>query len=566
MIRSKNLPQETIAHRQALMMPMDISFENSKKPLIGIINSWNEMNPGHYHLREFVESVKRGISDMGGLGVEIPVLGFCDGMSSNQFGDLYTLPGRDLLAFEIETNAEINCLDGMVMLGSCDKIVPGMLMAAARINIPSVILTGGYMDHGTFKGEKVTVSEVLSYYPDYVNGKLKQEEYEDLLKNTCPNVGACPFLGTANTMCAMSEVLGLSLPGNMSLSSNSPSLYEYAYRSGEVIMKNLKNELYPDKILTKEAFFNAIKVLMAFGGSTNTIMHLQAIAAEIGIKIDLEKFDEISRKTPYICSIKPASQINTVKEFSEAGGLLELMNNLSPLLNLNTINIEGDSLKDILNKYSNEKTLGLNFSNEDNDLIRNLDNPYYPEGGIAVLKGNLAENGAVIKYSSTDPSMYKFRGPAKVYDSQKEALKSLYNNEIKKGDIIAIRYEGPKGGPGMQHLETIMAALCGSNLEKSVALITDGRFSGATKGPAVGHIDPEAYNDGLLAYIKDGDIIEINVDERILKVELDDEEIAKRKKAKVTKPDNIKDLNNSWLKIYRKLVDDTSKGARISLD
>jgi dihydroxy-acid dehydratase len=422
------------------------------------------------------------------------------------------------------------------------------------------------MDHGTFKGEKVTVSEVLSYYPDYVNGKLKQEEYEDLLKNSCPNVGACPFLGTANTMCAMSEVLGLSLPGNMALSSSSPRLYEYAYRSGEVIMDNVKNDLNPDKILTKDAFINAIKVLMAFGGSTNTIMHLQAIAAEIGINIDLNKFDEISRKTPYICSIKPASQINTVKEFAEAGGLLELMNNLSPLLNLNTINIEGNSLKDILNKYSNEKKSNVNFSDEDNKLIRKLDNPYYPEGGIAVLKGNLAENGAVIKYSSTDPSMYKFRGPAKVYNSQKEALKSLYNNEIEKGDIIAIRYEGPKGGPGMQHLETIMAALCGSNLEKSVALITDGRFSGATKGPAVGHIDPEAYNDGLLAYIKDGDIIEINVNKRILKVELDDEEIAKRKKAKVTKPDNIKDLNNSWLKIYRKLVGDTSKGARISLD
>ena len=520
MIRSKNLPQETIAHRQALMMPMDISFENSKKPLIGIINSWNEMNPGHYHLREFVESVKRGISDMGGLGVEIPVLGFCDGMSSNQFGDLYTLPGRDLLAFEIETNAEINCLDGMVMLGSCDKIVPGMLMAAARINIPSVILTGGYMDYGTFKGEKVTVSEVLSYYPDYVNGKLKQEEYEDLLKNTCPNVGACPFLGTANTMCAMSEVLGLTLPGNMALSSSSPRLYEYAYRAGKTIMDNLKSGLYPDKILTREAFLNAIKVLMAFGGSTNTIMHLQAIAAEAGINIDLEKFDEISKDTPYICSIKPANQINTVKEFAEAGGLLELMNNLSSLLNLDTINIEENSIKNILKKYNNEKKSSTNFSDESDKLIRGIDNPYYPEGGIAILRGNLAENGAVIKYSSTDPSMYDFRGPAKVYNSQKEALDSLYNNEIGKGDIIVIRYEGPKGGPGMQHLETIMAALCGSNLEKSVALITDGRFSGATKGPAVGHIDPEAYNDGLLAYIKDGDIIDINVNDRILQVAL----------------------------------------------
>jgi len=331
-------------------------------------------------------------------------------------------------------------------------------------------------------------------------------------------------------------------------------------------MDNLKSGLYPDKILTREAFLNAIKVLMAFGGSTNTIMHLQAIAAEAGINIDLEKFDEISKDTPYICSIKPANQINTVKEFAEAGGLLELMNNLSSLLNLDTINIEENSIKNILKKYNNEKKSSTNFSDESDKLIRGIDNPYYPEGGIAILRGNLAENGAVIKYSSTDPSMYDFRGPAKVYNSQKEALDSLYNNEIGKGDIIVIRYEGPKGGPGMQHLETIMAALCGSNLEKSVALITDGRFSGATKGPAVGHIDPEAYNDGLLAYIKDGDIIDINVNDRILQVELDNEEIENRKKTGVTRPDNIESLNNSWLKIYRKLVGDTSKGARINLD
>lgn len=565
MIKSKNLPLETIAHRQSLMMPMGITLEQSKKPLIGIMNAWNEMNPGHYHFKELIKEVKRGIEENGGLAVEIPVLGYCDGMCSNHFGDLYTLPGRDLLASEIEVNAEINCFDGMVMLGSCDKIIPGMLMGALRVNIPTILLTGGYMNPGNFKGEEVTVSEILSYYPQMLEGKISESEFKQLIIQACPNVGACPFLGTAHTMCAMAEILGLSLPGNTSLSSTSATIRDYAYRAGRVIMKAVEKELTPYKIVTEKSFTNAITSLMAFGGSTNTIIHLQAIAAERSIDLDLRIFDEISRRTPYICSLKPASKY-TMRDFEEAGGLLKMLFNLEPLLNLEEINVEGKKLKEILNSISEDKKRN-NQEIKGENLIKNLKDPYYSEGGIAVLYGNLAENGAVIKYSSMAPSMYKFRGPAKVYNSQKEALDGLYQGEIKEGNVVVVRYEGPKGGPGMQHLETIMAAICGKKLEKSIALITDGRFSGATRGPAVGHIDPEAYNGGLIAYLKEGDTININVYERKLSVELSEKEIIRRKSIKNLEKREASNLNNSsWLKIYQKLVGPTSKGARMSTD
>jgi len=568
MIKSKNLPLETIAHRQSLMMPMGTTFEQSKKPLIGILNAWNEMNPGHYHFKELIKEVKRGIEENGGLAVEIPVLGYCDGMCSNQFGDLYTLPGRDLLASEIEVNAEINCFDGMVMLGSCDKIVPGMLMGAVRVNIPTILLTGGYMNPGNFKGEEVTVSEILSYYPQMLEGKKSESEFKQLIIQACPNVGACPFLGTAHTMCAMAEIFGLSLPGNMSLSSTSVTLRDYAYSVGRIIMRAVEKELTPYKIVTEKSFINAITILMAFGGSTNAIIHLQAIAAERSIDLDLKVFDEISRRTPYICSLRPASKY-TMRDFEESGGLLKILFNLKSLLNLEEMNIEGKKLKEILNSITGDEE-GNNQEIKRRNLIKSLKDPYYSEGGIAILYGNLAENGSVIKYPSMDPSMYKFRGPAKVYNSQKEALDGLYKGEIKEGNVVVIRYEGPKGGPGMQHLETIKAAICGKKLEKSIALITDGRFSGATRGPAVGHIDPEAYNGGLIAYLKDGDIVGINVYERKLYAELSEKEIVRRKAIKNLEKEKTSKLtkfsNSSWLKIYQKLVCPTSKGARISIE
>lgn len=547
-LRSQNLSKEAIDHRKALLYPMGFKKKDMNKPFIGIINSWNEINPGHYHFKNIIENIKKSIYQAGGLPFEIPITGICDGMCSNTPGDRYTLPSRDLVSIEIESMVEGNQLDGMVLLGSCDKIIPGMLMAINRVNIPSLIFTGGYMQPGHFNNEMITLTHTKQAYAKLVDGILNEEEYNQIIENACPTTGACPFMGTANTMCIVAEVLGMTIPGNTSLAANSKEWKEMSKKTGEYIMNLIKSNWYPKNSLTKLSYLNAIKVIMAIGGSTNAILHLLAIAKSGEHKLDLNIFDKISKQIPLISAIYPSHDEFTMADFAEAGGVQLILSELKDLLDLQELTVAGD-LSDYL------KTHKIKNKN----IIHSVSDPIQSEGGIAVLNGNLAKKGAIVKYSAVKKEMLVHTGPAKVFNSEKEGWNALLNNEINKGDVVVIRYEGPKGSPGMPHLETFMSALCGKNLDKEVALITDGRFSGATRGAAIGHVCPEAYEGGVIAIIEDGDQIEINIPKRKLELKITNRELNNRFK----KWDCLEKSSSGWLNIYRNMTNSSSEGATI---
>ncbi len=549
-MRTQKFSEEAIDHRNALLFAMGVKEEDTKKPYVGIINAWNELNPGHYHFKTVVEDIKEAIRQAGGLPLEIPVTGICDGICSNTPGDRYTLPSRDLVSAEVESMVEGNQLDGMILLASCDKVVPGMVMAINRLNIPSVVFTGGYMQPGSYKGKMITLTHTKQGYASYRAGLLSREDYKGIVRNACPTTGACPFMGTANTMCAMAEVLGLSLPGNASVAANSEEWKQLARESGKVIVELIEKDWRPKDNIPFEAYMNVIRYVMATGGSTNTVLHLPAVAKQAGFTIGYEDFDKISKEIPVLSTIYPSHDTYTMADFDRAGGVRAVLQELAKAGKLDlTANTITGPLKERVDSGENRDT----------DVIRPVTNPISPEGGIAVLKGNMASRGAVVKYSAVKEKAHKFVGPAKVYNSEDEGWQALLNDEIKAGDVVVIRYEGPKGSPGMPHLETFLAAVCGKNLDEEVALITDGRFSGANRGLGIGYVSPEAYDGGTLALIENGDIIEIDIPARKMDVKVSEEELAKRKVnwKPVEKP------SSGWLNLYKRLTSSSDEGATI---
>lgn len=534
------------AHR-ALFHAMGYDMEDLSKPLIGIVDSFNEIIPGHIHLRSIAQAAKLGVASAGGTPIEFPAIGVCDGIAMGHPGMKFSLASRELIADSIEAVATAHAFDGLVMIPNCDKIVPGMLMAAARLNIPCILVSGGPMLAGRYKGKTVDVATTFEAAGRYVAGKMTKQDLYDLEAKACPGCGSCSGLFTANSMNSLTEVIGMGLPGNGTI----PAAYtgarlSLAKRAGRVIMDLVKNDVKPRDIMTQEAFENAITVDMAIGGSSNTVLHLTAIAHEAGITIPAPLFDKISAKTPYITKLSPAG-IHHMQDLDEAGGLSAVMHELSKknLIHLDAKSVDG--------------TIGERIADAEimrHDVIRSVDDPYRKTGGIAILKGNLCPDYAVIKASAVQEDMLVYKGTAKCFDSEEEAIDAITHHKIKDGDVVVIRYEGPKGGPGMREMLNPTAVIAGMGLK--VALITDGRFSGATRGACIGHVSPEAMAGGPIAYVQDGDIIDIDIPGRKLNVLISDEEMAKRKAAWVKPEPKVK---TGYLSRYAKLTTSANTGA-----
>jgi dihydroxy-acid dehydratase len=507
---------EKAPHR-ALLKSLGLEDDDIAKPLIGIANSYTNIVPGHIHLRTIGEAVKEGVLAAGGTPFEFSTIAVCDGIAMGHEGMRYSLPSREIIADSVEIMLQAHSLDGLVMISNCDKITPGMLMAAARVDIPAILVTGGPMAAGRHHGKKISYSAMPEALGQVAAGKMTEGELLEMEENACPGCGSCSGMFTANTMACLTEALGMSLPYCATSLANSAFKLRLARGTGKQIVKLIKDDLKPSQILTKEAFINAVAVDMALGGSTNTTLHLPAIAKEAGLTVPLSTFDEIGRKVPHLCSMIPSGTY-ALEDMDAAGGVPAVMSELKSLLNLNLITVTG-------------KTVGENIKNAevlDREVIHSLANPVHKEGGIAILTGNLAPKGSVIKTAGVSPKMQKHTGPAKVFDSEKEALTAIRGNQIKPGDVVVIRYEGPRGGPGMPEMLFPTATIAGMGLSESVALITDGRFSGATRGGSIGHVAPEAFDGGPIAVLKNGDIITIDIPNRTLKVELSEEELKAR--------------------------------------
>lgn len=534
------------AHR-SLFYALGFGPEDIKKPLIGICNSFNEVIPGHVHLRTIADAAKLGVAAAGGTPMEFPAIGVCDGIAMGHTGMKFSLASRELIADSIEAVATASGFDGLVLIPNCDKVVPGMLMAAARLNIPSVVVSGGAMLAGRYKGKDVSVSQAFEAAGKFASGEISEAEMAEIEESVCPGCGSCAGLFTANTMNCLTEVLGMGLPGNGTI----PAAYtgarqRLARRAGEVVMNLVKNDIKPRDILTKEAFENAITVDMGIGGSSNTVLHLTAIAHEAGIEIPAPLFDEISRKTPYITKLSPGGTYH-IQDLNEAGGIPAAMKELSKkgLIHLDALTVTGKVEDRIKNAEITRP-----------DVIHSVENPYRNEGGIAILKGNLCPDYAVVKASAVKEDMLTYKGTAKCYDSEEDAINAIMGGQIHDGDVVVIRYEGPKGGPGMQEMLNPTAAITGMGLK--VGLITDGRFSGASQGACIGHISPEAMAGGPIGLIKDGDIISIDIPNRKLELEVSDEELEKRRKEWKQPEPKIK---TGYLARYARLTTSASTGA-----
>ena len=505
------------AGHRALLHSLGVTREELSKPFIAIANSFSEIVPGHAHLRRLAEAVKAGIRAAGGVPFEFNTIAICDGLAQGHVGMCYSLPSRDLIADSIELVVEAHRFDAVVMLCSCDKVVPGMLMAAARLDLPAIVVTGGPMMPGEWRGRKLTLVDVREAIGQVKAGKLTELELEEMELAACPGVGSCAMMATANTMAAVTEALGMSLPGCAMAHANEAVKLRLAEESGRQVVTLLRRRIRPSDIMTPDAFENAIAVDVALGGSTNTVLHLPAIASELGIQIPLEKFEEISRRVPYICALKPAGPYTTL-DLQRAGGIPAVMKRLESLLNLSVLTVTGKTLAD---NIAEARVL-------DEEVIRPLSRPIAKEGAIAILHGNLAPDGAVVRQVAVSPRMLKHRGPARVFDGLESAIRALLQRRIKRGDVVVIRYEGPKGGPGMREQHMITSLLMGMGLGDSVALVTDGRFSGSTRGPCIGHVSPEASEGGPIAVVRDGDEIEIDIPGRRLELLVPEEELKRR--------------------------------------
>lgn len=538
---------ERAPHR-SLLRACGLKDDDFKKPFIGIANSFTDIVPGHIHLKEVADEVRKGILDAGGVPFEFNTMAICDGIAMNHEGMKYSLPSREIIANTVESVAMGHSLDGLVLIPSCDKVVPGMLMAALRLDIPSIVVTGGPMVPGKFKGENADLISVYEAVGEVSKGEMSEDDLYELECSACPGVGSCSGLFTANTMACMTETLGMSLPMCATTLAADEDKFKIAKKSGKRIVGMIEEELAPSKIVTQKAFENALAVDMALGGSSNTALHIPAIASEFedkGIKVDLELFDLISKNVPHIASMSPAGK-DTMLDLHEAGGIPAVLKSIKDKINTDLITCNGLTIEE------NIKDIEV----KNRDVIRSIDNPVHDEGGIAILKGNLAPNGSVIKQAAVEDDMMYHKGPAKVFNSEEESVEAIFNGKVVEGDIVVIRCEGPKGGPGMREMLNPTSAIMGLGI-KNVALITDGRFSGGTRGPCVGHVSPEAMSGGPIAGLIDGDIIEIDIKNRKINVDLSDDEIKER----IENAELPKRKVKGWLNIYQKSVSSADKGA-----
>jgi len=540
---------ERAPHR-SLFKALGLTDEEIERPMIGIANSANEVIPGHLHLHQLSDAVKAGIRMAGGTPLEFFTIGICDGIIMGHEGMKYSLSSRELIADSIESMAMAYPFDGLVLIPNCDKIVPGMLMAAARLNIPTILVSGGPMLAGEFQGREIDLITVFESVGKVMVGEITEKDLKEVEECACPGVGSCAGMFTANSMNCLAEVLGLALPYNGTIPAVFAERIRLAKKTGMQVMKLVKKNIKPSQILTKKSFENAVTVDMAFGGSTNTSLHLPAIAREAGIKLSLQTFNKISGKTPHLCNMSPGGP-HHIQALHQAGGIPALMKELSRggLIHQDLLTVTGKSIEENL---KGKKTINP-------EVIRPLEKPYHATGGLAVLFGNLAPEGAVIKQSAVDEVMLKHRGPARVFDSEEEAIKIILNRKIQKGEVIVIRYEGPKGGPGMREMLAPTSAIVGVGRDRDVALLTDGRFSGGSRGAAIGHISPEAAEGGPIAVVKNGDQIEIDIPGRKLNLLISKEEL-KRRLSKWKPP---KKKLRGYLKRYARLVTSANTGATL---
>jgi len=536
---------ERAPHR-AILKCLGVTDKDMDRPFIAVANSFTNIVPGHMHLNQLAEFVKDGIRSAGGVPFEFNTIAVCDGLVMGHYGMHYSLPSRELIADSIEVMVEAHRFDGMVLVPNCDKITPGMMMAAARLNIPAIVVTGGPMLSGTFGGRRVDVTAIFEAVGEVAAGRTSIEDLRKIEDRAFPGCGSCNGMYTANTMACAVESMGMSIPGCATALAVSSAKLRIAKESGERIIELVKQDIKPLDIMSLEAFENAIMVDMALGGSTNTVLHLKAIANEAGIDLPLGLFDELGRSIPHLCDMRPAGP-HDLAELDAAGGVPAVMKELSRFLNLDAKTVTG-------------KALGENIRDSviyDRSVIKPLTEPVHKEGGIAILTGNLAPKGAVVKAAAVPPKILTHKGPAKVYDSEEEAMKAILNKEIREGDVVVIRYEGPKGGPGMREMLSPTAAIAGMGLIESVVLITDGRFSGATRGSCIGHVSPEAAEGGPIAALKDGDSIVVDVPKRKLYVELSQEELRTRLAEWKPRPPSIR---RGYLRRYSMLVQSADMG------
>ena len=541
------------APSRSLLNAVGMTPEEMRKPIIGIVSSFNEIVPGHINLDKISDAVKLGVAEAGGTPVVFPAIAVCDGIAMGHIGMKYSLCSRDLIADSTETVAMAHQFDALVMIPNCDKTVPGMLMAAARLNIPTVFVSGGPMLSGRVKGKNTSLSSMFEAVGAYAAGKISEDDVMEFENKTCPTCGSCSGMYTANSMNCLTEVLGMGLRGNGTIPAVYSERIRLAKRAGYAVMEMLKRDIRPRNIMTKEAFINALTMDMALGCSTNSMLHLPAIAYEAGVELNVDIANEISAKTPNLCHLAPAGH-TYIEELNEAGGIYAVMKEISKLglLNLDCMTVTG-------------KTVGENIKNAinlDTDVIRPVENPYSKVGGIAVLKGNIAPDSCVVKRSAVLPEMLKHSGPARVFDCEEDAVTAIKGGKIVPGDVVVIRYEGPKGGPGMREMLNPTSAIAGMGLDTTVALITDGRFSGASRGASIGHVSPEAAVGGPIGLIEEGDIIDIDINANTINARVSEEEFAKRRENWKPRINEV----TGYLARYRKLVSGAPRGAVLTVD
>ncbi len=539
---------ERAPHR-SLLKAMGYTDEEIARPLIGVANSFNELIPGHIHLRQIVEAVKAGIRMAGGTPMEFGGIGVCDGIAMNHLGMRYSLASRELIADSVEVMAQAHPFDGMVVVPSCDKITPGMIMAILRMNIPAIVVTGGPMLTGSWRGKKVNLISVFEGIGEVKSGRMSEEDLCSLEDEACPTCGSCAGMFTANSMNCLSEALGLSLPGNGTIPAVTARRMRLAKMTGMQVMKLVERDIKPRDIATERAFKNAIAVDMALGCSTNTVLHVPAIAHEAKVPLPLDVFNEMSSITPHLCSLIPAGP-HSLQDLDSAGGIQAVLKELDGLGIIN---------RDCLTVTT--ETVGDNLSSvkvTDRQVIRSVEDPYHKEGGIAILYGNLAQDGSVVKQSAVAPEMLRHQGPARVFDSEAQAYDAILGGAIKPGDVVVIRYEGPKGGPGMPEMLSPTSAIVGMGLDRQVALLTDGRFSGGTKGAAIGHISPEAAEGGTIALVEEGDIISIDIPERRIELKVSDQELKRRRQGWQAPEPRIRE---GYMARYARMVSSGARGA-----
>ncbi len=554
-MRSENITKGIErAPNRSLLYALGLTEEELTRPLVGVVSSYNEIVPGHMNLDKIEEAVKAGVRTAGGIPIMIPAIAVCDGIAMGHTGMKYSLVTRDLIADSTEAMVMAHQFDGLVMIPNCDKNVPGLLMAAARLNIPTIFCSGGPMLAGKLEnGKRTCLSHMFEAVGAYHAGTMDENDVNEYVENACPSCGSCSGMYTANSMNCLTEAIGMALEGNGTIPAPFSARLRLAKKTGMKIMELIEKDIKPRDIMTEAAFHNAETVDMALGCSTNTMLHLPAIAHEAGVTLNLDMVNEISAKTPNLCHLAPAGD-TFMEDLNLAGGVSAVMKELTKkdLVDTSVLTVSGQTLEEKLE----------HAQNKDEVLIRPIENPYSQTGGIAVLKGNLAKDGCVVKQSAVSEKMMKHEGPARVFDSEEEAIKVIYDGKINPGDVVVIRYEGPKGGPGMREMLNPTSAICGMGLDDSVALITDGRFSGATRGASIGHVSPEAAAGGTIALVEEGDLISIDITNYSIELKVSEEELERRRASLTHKEPKI---NTGYLARYAKLVSSADKGAILTV-